>query len=1101
MTAADPFDPVQAILAADAPVVLLTGPAGAGKTAAALGLYAHHDSRADQQPPCLLLGPNRAAVTQLRRRLLAGRTEPVLLGPGAITFDDLAGRILLAGRRPHRALSQVRRTILIESILRRLAESDQLHRLAALVEAPGLVGAVDRAIAELKRAGVAPEDLLAAMDQSPPGRLKDLHAIYAAYQRHLQQHELYDTEGKMWQAELTLAAMDTPALPGLRTLVVDGFTDFTPTQLKILSRLSDQLDRLVITLCVADDGRGRLWHWTTRQLGRITAAFGPRCRRIELPSQPERLACGAALPRVFRPVPSPAASAEGVRLVEAEGHDTECRAIARWVKTHLAAGVPPEELLIVSRTSAGYAEALSRIFAEARLPAPPPPQSLAERPVGRFALALAQLAAEADAERLLAVLASSLLYPPALGNCARADCDVAAMMVRAAGVAGGRDALRDALSGLIERVALAAPEGEDEPEHFHSQSMRWLSRLGPDGLTRAAALVDALLESLEPLSARQTPAAHAAALAEMLSRLAVEQAMTGPDELLAATLRDLDRLRALLEELADPAPDERSAGPGELTAELARLMQMIAAPGHRALGAAPLVDALDARALSARHVWLAGVNDGTFPAPAGESALIAEADRTAWRRRRNLPLDARDDLVAREMLLMYLCLARASESVTVSWLASDDAGRAAQRSPFVTELMLAAGLTDAAIERFDHTQHAPPDGQIISPRELRNAGMLASTSPADSDGLGRRSAALAALRSQSPERLADLAWPIWIAHRRWRAGPSDQYDGVLDDPALLELLARRVQGSAFSASQLTCYAGCPWQYFARYVLALEPLPEIADELLPRQRGLMVHAVLQEALSDAGEQIGPIALADLARPEVLEAVDRACRKEYARGLKMGVSYPDLWAREVDSVRAAAVRYLQRAAADADLRGAVRCSELSFGMDMDPDADPQSSPEPIVLSTPAGPVRLRGRIDRVDQVETDDGPVLRVVDYKTGRPPTLTQDLQLPLYLIAAERMFELPGGAMAFHQVRGRGPCHDAESSVWDGSSRRATPGELVESALTRTGKIVEGIAAGNFDALAAHQCAAGQCPYRRICGYSPTRQAIKAPPEPEADPR
>jgi RecB family exonuclease len=59
--------------------------------------------------------------------------------------------------------------------------------------------------------------------------------------------------------------------------------------------------------------------------------------------------------------------------------------------------------------------------------------------------------------------------------------------------------------------------------------------------------------------------------------------------------------------------------------------------------------------------------------------------------------------------------------------------------------------------------------------------------------------------------------------------------------------------------------------------------------------------------------------------------------------------------------------------------------------------------------APPVRLRGKIDRIDL--SDDGRCARVLDYKTGRQPRGVHDdslaggetLQLPLYILAAQQL--------------------------------------------------------------------------------------------------
>ena len=65
-----------------------------------------------------------------------------------------------------------------------------------------------------------------------------------------------------------------------------------------------------------------------------------------------------------------------------------------------------------------------------------------------------------------------------------------------------------------------------------------------------------------------------------------------------------------------------------------------------------------------------------FPRKFVESSLVGEADRQAWRRGK-IELDRRGDLTAREMLLFYLGISRANASLTLSYLASDAAGKPA----------------------------------------------------------------------------------------------------------------------------------------------------------------------------------------------------------------------------------------------------------------------------------------------------------------------------------------------------------------------------------------------------------------------------------------
>src|SRR5207245_2377720 len=76
--------------------------------------------------------------------------------------------------------------------------------------------------------------------------------------------------------------------------------------------------------------------------------------------------------------------------------------------------------------------------------------------------------------------------------------------------------------------------------------------------------------------------------------------------------------------------------------------------------------------------------------------------------------------------------------------------------------------------------------------------------------------------------------------------------------------------------------------------------------------------------------------------------------------------------------------------------------------------------LVIGDGPSAVRLQGKIDRVDLIETPDGPRFRVIDYKTGSCPSgeSVKNLvmvQLPLYALAVERLAMVDEGA-AMHDL-------------------------------------------------------------------------------------
>jgi RecB family exonuclease len=201
-----------------------------------------------------------------------------------------------------------------------------------------------------------------------------------------------------------------------------------------------------------------------------------------------------------------------------------------------------------------------------------------------------------------------------------------------------------------------------------------------------------------------------------------------------------------------------------------------------------------------------------------------------------------------------------------------------------------------------------------------------------------------------------------------------------------------------------------------------------------------------------------------------------------------------------VRQAIIAYLHRQAEKPAHAGRVLHAEQAFGMPTTAET-PDSANEPLILGAATGTIRVRGKIDRIDVLTTDTAEQkCFVVDYKTGGVPRLTDDIQLPVYIRAAEQMTGLSGAGGAFHGVRPRG-AKDAYLVEFKMPRGPKDPAEAYAKALD-TGiasvhEAVAGIAAGRFDAVGAHECP-GRCPYRRICGYSEARADLKTPREEEA---
>jgi len=1079
--------------------VLLHGPAASGKTAAALETYRSFTDEAGRSG-CLLLVPNAPTAARLRRVLVGTAPRGLLVAPGVLTFAALAGRILAAASesetpRPTavpRAISALERNLLLGRIVDELHAAGRLSALGAVADTPGLVRTLDAAIAELKRAAIDPRRL-ADVISAKSGKSHDLLEVYRCYQDELGRSNRWDVEGQMWLARDRLSAARAaggrpPGLDDVRAIVVDGFTDFTPTQLEILTLLSGNLERLVIALCWGDDPRQRMWHWAGRTRRNIHSAFGAGLTEID--TRRRRDLAPQDLGRLWRKVfdfDAPACEASGgLHVIAAAGIDAEVAAVARRVKRLLLDGSPAGSIAVTARSMDVYRPAIERIFAEHDIPLSPAPVALTDSPIVRFLLDAASLAPTFDSRHVLRVIKNSYFRPQALGQFDESVTATAEMLIREGNVLQGRAAYADAAARVAARIARR--DEDAEPVYLGPIEAT------PETLTDAADMLDELFDLC------QADAGGASgALARLIDALQLHQGACDHDEprLIARDLRALSAMSGALSAVHEPTTLQR----------LGTALACVACPPRRPESLVDCPDVLDARALRYDHVFCLGMTEGQFPLRLGEGALIGEADRQAWAEG-GVVLDSRTDLAAREMFLFYLTASRADKTLTLAYQEADTAGSAAAPSSFLLSLVAPLGGLEAVrVERIGPGQPVPASDQLATGRDALNAA-LAGLFHRD---LCESPAPLAWAADRAAEKVARAAAGLWARHRRWKPDTCDQFDGRLSDRRLLDVLADRYPDRVvFSATRLNTYGQCPWQYFATYVLKLAPLGEPQRRLEPTARGLFVHNVLQRLMTDLrGSLGGPVRLAEIGEGDLSSALDRAMAAESADvESACPPPYPVLWKIQRAQLRRDIEQYLGACREPDELQAESLHFELGFGIEGRGD-EPASTLEPVSLPVglpEIGAVRMRGRIDRVDRVRYEGREGLLVVDYKTGWLPKQAdiiagRSLQLPIYAAAAEVLLGSDALGGVFHRVWAQGAWRQyfAAMTLSRGTYKDLEDYDQKREAVFETiGRFVQGMRAGRFDVLPTDKCPS-YCPFRQICHYSGARERLKRPVGPEQE--
>jgi ATP-dependent helicase/nuclease subunit B len=1061
---------LEAIRGAGGCPVVLRGPAASGKTSAIIDFYL-------SLPPgrCMLLAPNARAGDDLKRRIMA-RSSGILIRPEVITFGALAGRIVAAGGKAARVISPVQRRLLIRRVVALLNQRRELRLLGPLADTPGLVNSLDAAIAELKRAGAEPQALARAAART--GRQAELLKVYQAYQQHLVDNNLYDADGLQWEARRLLDEQIQMQHPD--AIAADGFIDFSPTQLAILAGMSRRGPHIVLTLPYDEDGRSRMWRWTARTLNGIRRQFGANLQEIAI--KPE---AGMDISRqladiVFQDDAPTVAPSNNLRLIAACSRDAEVRQAATVAKRLLLDGAKAGEIAVVVRSLETYGPAIGRIFTQCGVPVSAAAEPLASMGVICYLLDVMSLAPNYRHQDVLAVIKSSYFNPAALGDFGPSAPAVAEMIIRWGNVVQSRAAYSDAAGRFANRQAVS--EEDDDQAQIE---------IGP-----LAASPQAILSAGKMLEALFDLALSAANVSELAGRLGVRESVLGmgDDELVARDLRALCELESICRDLSAEALD---------AAALRQALGAVSCPPPSPGAVVDVMDALDARSLRYKHVILLGATEGQFPRSGAEGALISEGDRRSWSAM-GLALDSRGDLTSREMLLFYLAVSRADESLTVGFMEADSSGRASQMSSFLENLLgpmggIEALASEGRVTRISHGRFVPPADEICSPSEAMSSAIAGLFNPQIDPG----ASALAWVVAHEGHSLRRICAGLIANNRRWTPLEWNAFDGWIDQPPLQRALQERFGGAVFSCSQLNTYGQCPWRFFAQYVLNLSPLEQPQRRLEPVGRGGFCHDVLFGVMKQIRDRLGgPFDLADVPedvlRSELESAVAAQCRRIESRRQDLG----PLWPVQLEQMKRDLWGYLKTQRRHEGMKVLSTHFELPFGMKSEGDdlRDATGSDEPVTIQTPSGDILLRGKIDRVDDVEAAGLEGLLVVDYKQKRVPHSQHILegvsvQAPLYALAAEIILGRSCLGGAYHSLAGEQRWFAAIRKFrGDMSVDGSYPDNLRES-LRRVGESVQAMQRGEFPPRpfigGGMKTCPPYCPYRMICHYSPARQEVK----------
>jgi ATP-dependent helicase/nuclease subunit B len=982
-------------------VIWITGPSGSGKTSwIRQQVRQRMEHWQPGQPKDILLVPEQFTLMSEREMLiqLGNRASACV---EVLSFKRLANRVFaeMGGAAGQYADQTTASLAMAAAISRTEEELTLLRRIGKRQDA---VEQLLSLMTELKYYNVTAEQLGEyALSQEGNFRLKllDVATLYNEY------NQILSRGYKDPRDDLTRLAekMDGCSYLQGRRVWLDGFSGFTPQELRIVEKLMLYCPEVGITLCMDDrpDPEGIFLHTqgTLRQLQQLAQGLGVETRQVTLGTRHGRTPLMdhlegnlfALRPEVWQ------GDCQEVKIFQCGDpyQEVECAAneIRRLVTQE---GLHHRDILLIARQISDYSDTIEAVFRRHGIPVfMDHKTAILTKPVLMAVLSAVE------------ILTSRFRYDTVFAY------------------------LKTGLSGLTQ----------DEVDRLENYAIKWNLRgnkwLQPFHLPPAQRsermteeeqqaelekleslrlrLVRPLLELREGMSGRKTVRQRATALYQWLVRVELPHNIT----LQAQRCEQLGELAAaqeyrMLWDILMGVLDQLVEVLGEEYLSLGDFYEIFRGGlSTYDVGLIPTsldeVSAAGCDRVRSPHVpcvMLLGVNEGVFPLSQQEEGLFSDAEKETLRQAGiHTSMGARERIF-QEMSYLYSAVTFSTRHLYAFYATSD--GKGGSRAPASVIQRLREIVP--SVETVDAVQRMADPMQIFLPRKLADLAAWEQTPGGQQ---------LAEYLEQTQPALEPAL----------RAAQHQVGRPMIRDTSLITAAFGEVMEK--SASRVERYQSCPFSYFMQYALRANPRDRVVFS--PVEMGSFVHFVLErffDCLKQQGRslrELEPVEGRRLAAQCVREFLEQEDIHLEAQSSRAKYLF-----KRITATIYAVIRQLIEEFSRSDFEPIRFELVLGRGEDQVP---------PLEYETALGHrLRIVGKVDRVDGYQRDGQLFVRIVDYKTGKKTFDFSDVysglsvQMLIYLFSlwenGQKLFGQPvqpGGMLYFRAFQPLIECRRTDS--------------------------------------------------------------------------
>lgn len=525
---------------------------------------------------------------------------------------------------------------------------------------------------------------------------------------------------------------------------------------------------------------------------------------------------------------------------------------------------------------------------------------------------------------------------------------------------------------------------------------------------------------------------------------------------------------------------------------LRRLEKMSIPVGDSNITGVRVLDAMAARGIPFKVLFILHINEKVFPRNIREDPLLKDSVRRIIEKdlgfKINFKITEKLYGYEEEKLLFYLLLSSAQERIYILYQRTDEAGQTKMPSGYLSEIKKGYPVREINIPRRLSDKFSSSEyfiSRLLTPKELAIRLILERGDPAE---------------IISRFDLNPVLYNHGLSYLKQIEYRGQKLTGVDGLTGAIKQHWDSIRDSGISPTSLEMYARCPFSYFMSHVLGLRRLirPENVYGISPADIGTVCHAILKRFYSTRKDDITP-------DPVPFRFIEEAASAEFNEFQKENqTGYPLLWEilqKRLIVVLGALIEQDIRELSSSGFKPyAFELDERSFFSEAGTKVMPEVMPEIMT------DISVHGVIDRLD-VNPDTG-YFRIIDYKFKAGRRISSEdknlmlsairgkkLQPPLYILMARPYLVKMGIAVpvsdkvSFYFIAPgwKSGCEDALRSEFPGDCWNTPPGNQINETVAL---LLEGMKEGLFFILPGSYC--DNCDYKTICRKNHYPSSLRA---------